>query len=78
MSDLRHPDLRTSALNDHPFTPLDVKEVVNTFFSFSFPKDETELLERATVDIEESRLMDSPVRPLREMVTKSVDRVRYS
>jgi hypothetical protein len=70
--------LRTSKLNDHPFTPLDVTEVVSTFFSVPFPQDETELLERATVDIEESRLMGSPLRPLRETVTKSVDRVRYS
>jgi hypothetical protein len=75
---LRPRELRTSKWNNHAFTTDDVDEILEAYGAASFATADVALLREATEDIPSTRLMVSPVRPLRQMVTKLVDRVRYS
>ncbi len=74
---LRDRELRTSKWNNHAFTPDDVNEILEAYGAASFATADVALLREATEDMPSTRLMVSPLRPLRQMVTKLVDRVRY-
>jgi hypothetical protein len=77
LSEFRRRELRTSKNNDHAFTPEDVIEVVKAYGAASFTKDDVALLCETTETMTSNRLKLSPLRPLRAMVPKLIDRVRY-
>ena len=75
---MRPIDLRTSKDNDHAFTTEDIDEVIEAYASASapFPVEEVDLLRSTPTNFTQAQFLTSPLRGLREMTPKLVDKVR--